>query len=256
MGDLASWDRIYFRYPAFEYDKGRAYENVTFWVEEAIHIAGLNARSSILDLGCGTGNYAIELRRKSRALVYGLDPSAELIEVGRKKELGDAINWCVGVAEALPFAPEAFDCVFASQVWHHINDKQRAAGECYRVLKRGAALIIRTFSQKQLRRKRVFEFFQEILPHQLKVYPSIGEFKEHFERTGFTSFDVRPYQLERYIPPAYFIEAAQGKLCSMFKTLSDEGLKAGVEKLRDFMNSHPDKPIRDDELITLVIACK
>jgi len=247
---------LYFHYPASEYDKGRAYENVPFWVEEVIRMASLNARSSILDLGCGTGNYAIELKRKSRALVYGLDPSDELIEVGRKKELGDKINWCVGVAEALPFASDVFGCVFASQVWHHIKDKQKAAEECYRVLKCGAPLIVKTFSHEQLMRMKIFEFFPETLPHQLEVFPSINELTDCLERAGFASFDVCPYQLERYFPPVHFIEAAQKRLWSLFKTLSDDRLKAGVKKLRSYMNEHPNTPLESDELVTLVIAWK
>lgn len=247
---------LYFRYPASEYDKGRVFENVSFWVDEVTRIAGLKENSTILDLGCGTGSYAIELMRKTSAKVHGIDPSAEMIKVARGKDLGNTISWHVGVAESLPFAPDTFDCIFASQVWHHIGDKQKAADECYRVLKRGAPLIVRTISHEQLKKDRIFEFFPEILPHELEVYPTMVEFRECFEEAGFSSVDVRPYRLEEYAPPELFIRAAQEKLWSMFKSLSEDEERKGVEKLRDYMGKHPNTPIRYDEFITLVTAWK
>jgi len=217
----------YFRYPADEYDKGRIYENIPFWIDEVTRIAGLKKGSIVLDLGCGTGNYAIELKKKTSAEVYGLDPSAGMIKVSRSKELGKAINWYVSVAESLPFASEFFDCIFASQVWHHIQDKQKAADECHRVLKRGSPLIVRTISHEQLMKRMVFKFFPEILSSQLEVYPTTKEFRECFGKAGFSSVEIHPYQLKRHIPPEFFIEIAKKKICSMFKSLLDTGKKKG-----------------------------
>jgi 2-polyprenyl-3-methyl-5-hydroxy-6-metoxy-1,4-benzoquinol methylase len=247
---------LYFRYPASEYDRGRIFENVSFWVDEVIRIAGLEENSTVLDLGCGTGSYAIELRRKTSAEVHGIDPSAEMIRVAESKDLSSTVSWQVGVAESLPFTPETFDCIFASQVWHHIEDKQKAADECYRVLKRGTPLIVRTISHEQWKEEVVFEFFPEILSSQLEAYPTMEEFREYFEKTGFSSVSTRPYQLERYIPPGHLIRAAQEKLWSMFKSLSKAGERKGIKKLKDYMSKHPNTPIRYDELITLVTAWK
>jgi len=247
---------LYFRYPASEYDKGRVFENVSFWVDEVTRIAGLKENSTILDLGCGTGSYAIELMRKTSAKVHGIDPSAEMIKVARGKDLGNTISWHVGVAESLPFAPETFDCIFASQVWHHIGDKQKAADECYRNLKRGTPLIVRTISHKQWKKKTAVKFFPDVLPSQLEVYPTLEEFRQYFEKAGFSSVSTRPYQLESYIPSELLIRAAQEKLWSMFKSLSKVGERKGIKKLRNYMSKHPNTPIRYDELITLVTAWK
>lgn len=248
---------LYFRYPASEYDKGRVFENVSFWVDEVTRIAGLKGNSTVLDLGCGTGSYTIELRRKTSAKVYGIDPSAEMIGAARGKDLGNVVSWHVGVAESLPFAPETFNCVFASQVWHHIRDKQKAADECYRVLKRGAPLIVRTISHEQWKKKEVaVKYFPEILSSQLEAYPTLEEFRRYFEKAGFSSVSTRPYQLESYIPPELLIRAAREKLWSMFKSLSKSGERKGIKKLRSYMSKHPNTPIRYDELITLVTAWK
>ena len=50
----------------------------------------------------------------------------------------------VGDAHCLPFRSEIFDCVFAFNVFEHLENPRRAAAEILRVLKPGGALAIHT----------------------------------------------------------------------------------------------------------------
>jgi ubiquinone/menaquinone biosynthesis C-methylase UbiE len=92
----------------------------------------------------------------------GLDLSVGMLRQAKNKT--NSMYWFNAVGEWMPVRPEVFDCVFSSQVWHHIEDKQGTADECGRVLRRGGSVVIRTISHKQLRRKVVFEFFPAGLP--------------------------------------------------------------------------------------------
>ena len=237
-----------------EYDKGRSSENVEFWAEEAALIAGLDEDSTVLDLGCGTGIYTIGIDLRTRATMCGLDPSAGMLRQARAKTA--SVHWFNAVGEAVPLRQGVFDCVFSSQVWHHIADRQGTADECGRVLRPGGTVVIRTISHAQLRRKVVFEFFPEILDNQLRVYPLEEDFNGYFANTGFASTEHLAYELERYQSASEFIEIAQKKLWSMFRPISEEGLKAGVEKLRQHERDYPGQPVRNDETITLVVARK
>ncbi|MCW3979495.1 MAG: hypothetical protein NWF12_07075, partial [Candidatus Bathyarchaeota archaeon] len=89
-----------------------------------------------------------------------------------------------------------------------------------------------------------------------RVYPSMEDFGRYFGDAGFSSTEHHAYELERYQPASEFIEIARKKLWSMFRPISDEGLKRGVEKLRQFERDHPGQPVRNDETITLVVARK
>lgn len=237
-----------------EYDKGRSREDVEFWAEEAVKLARLDEGSAVLDLGCGTGIYTIGIGLWIGATMCGLDPSAGMLGQARGKTT--SVHWFNAVGEAMPLRSKVFDCVFSSQVWHHIIDKQGTADECGRVLRPGGAVVIRTISHGQLRRKVVFEFFPEILDNQLRVYPSEEDFDEYFANAGFASTEHLAYELERYQPASEFIEIAQKRLWSMFRPISEEGLEAGVEKLRQFERDHPGQSVRNDETITLVVAKK
>ncbi len=239
---------------AVEYDKGRRGEDVGFWAGEAERFGGLGCGNRVLDLGCGTGVSTVGIAMRTSASMCGLDPAVGMLAQARMKSSG--IHWFNAVGESLPLRPGVFDCVFSSQVWHHITDKQRTAHECGRVLRGGGVVIIRTISHEQLREKVVFTYFPEIFENQLMVYPSNKDFARYFGNAGFSSTDHHAYGLERYQSPSEFIEVAQKKLWSMFRQISGEGLQRGVEELRRFEKENPGEMIRNDETITLVVARK
>ena len=239
---------------AGEYDKGRSSEDVVFWARETTRLADFGEGSLVLDLGCGTGIYTLGLGLLTSATMCGLDPSAGMLKQAKAKTA--SVHWLNAAGEYMPLRPDIFDCVFSSQVWHHIEDKQGTANECGRVLRKGGSVVIRTISHEQLRRKIVFEYFPEIMDNQLRVYPSKEDFDRYFGGAGFASTEHLAYELERYQPPSEFIEIAEKKLWSMFRPITREGLERGIEMLRRFERDHPGQPIKNDETITLVVVRK
>ncbi len=239
---------------AKEYDKGRRGESVEFWAGETARLAHLDDGSLVLDLGCGTGIYTVGIGLETGASMCGLDPVSTML--ARACEKTRTIPWMNAVGEWLPMRAGVFDCLFSSQVWHHIAEKQRTADECFRVLKPGGALVIRTISHEQLRGKVVFEYFPEILAHQLEVYPSEEDFNRYFGNAGFSSTEHLGYTMERYQEASELIEIAEKRLWSMFRPITPEGLAKGVAKLRQYEREHEGRPVRNDETVTLVVARK
>jgi ubiquinone/menaquinone biosynthesis C-methylase UbiE len=239
---------------AQDYDRGRSGEDVLFWAGETKRLARLEEESVILDMGCGTGIYTIGLRDHTSATICGLDPSVGMLSQAMEKTR--SVHWFNAVGERLPIRSGVLDCIFSSQVWHHITEKQETADECGRVLNTHGTVVIRTISHEQLRRKVVFKFFPEIMENQLRVYPSNEEFSSYFREAGFNSVSFQDYELERYQEASLLIEVAQKKLWSMFRSISQEGLEKGLIELRRHEATHQGKPIRNDETITLVTVRK
>ena len=61
------------------------------------------AEGPILDVGCGTGALTVEAAQRGR-VVYGLDPSAAMLDVARRRAGADRVIWQQGILEG--FTPE------------------------------------------------------------------------------------------------------------------------------------------------------
>ncbi|MCW4051324.1 MAG: methyltransferase domain-containing protein [Candidatus Bathyarchaeota archaeon] len=236
---------------ANEYDKGRRGENVELWGAETKSLAGLTEESRVLDLGCGTGLYTVGVGREAECQMLGMDPVPGML--GQAREKSKDVHWFNGIGEWLPLRDGVLDSIFSSQVWHHIVDKQGTACECGRTLKEKGSVVIRTIGHAQLHEKVVFKYFPEIKPNQLNVYPSNEEFEEYFGNAGFGRVEFHEYSEERYQSVEEFVEIAEKKLWSMFRPITEEGLRQGVEDLWRY-KKETGRPVRNDELITLVVC--
>ncbi len=104
-------------------------------------LAGDVAGRRILDAGCGSGPLLAALRDRG-AIVTGIDKSAGMLELARRR-LGDGADLQVAVLGGpLPFPDDAFEDVTASLVLHYLQDWGPALAELRRVLKPGGRLIV------------------------------------------------------------------------------------------------------------------
>ncbi len=97
----------------------------------------------VLDVGCGEGALAVELRRRG-AQVTGVDPSGSMIAAARKR--AEAAGCPVALLQAqgqqLPFADASFDVVIAKTVLCFVGDGQPFISEMARVLRPGGRFVI------------------------------------------------------------------------------------------------------------------
>jgi SAM-dependent methyltransferase len=101
----------------------------------------------VLDLGCGTGTLTILIKEsKTGAEVHGLDGDDEVLHIARHKaaNVGAEIHLVHGLASALPYPDNFFDCVLSSLFFHHLvhEEKVRAAREVRRILRPGGHLHV------------------------------------------------------------------------------------------------------------------
>ncbi len=108
-----------------------------------LELAGGVAGLSVLDIGCGDGDLALDLWRRG-ARVTGIDASPEMIEAARERARtgGADIDFKVAAAEHLPFASERFDIVAANTILCFVEDAAPVFRQIARVLRPGGRLII------------------------------------------------------------------------------------------------------------------
>lgn len=111
-----------------------------------VKFSGLQPKSRVLDVGCGTGVVAVTAARAG-ATVKGLDLSPRLLERARENaSLAEvSIDFKEGDVEALPYDNETFDVVL-SQFGHMFAPRPDVAlQEMLRVLKPGGTIAFSTW---------------------------------------------------------------------------------------------------------------
>jgi ubiquinone/menaquinone biosynthesis C-methylase UbiE len=101
----------------------------------------------ILDLGCATGNYCLELKRLGFDCV-GADINHEYIEKARAKGVEAVV-----VSGALPFKDSSFDTVIISEVLEHLLDPKTVLQEAKRVTKNNVLVTVPDSSGLDLLKK-------------------------------------------------------------------------------------------------------
>ena len=117
------------------------------WREKAVRALALPAGARVLDLATGTGDVALLLaRRHPDAQVIGLDPSANMLAVGKVKVaergLAGRVRLELGDAEKLPYENASFDGVTIAFGIRNVEDRPAALREIARVLRPNGRLAI------------------------------------------------------------------------------------------------------------------
>ncbi|HJL42957.1 MAG TPA: bifunctional demethylmenaquinone methyltransferase/2-methoxy-6-polyprenyl-1,4-benzoquinol methylase UbiE [Myxococcales bacterium LLY-WYZ-16_1] len=122
------------------------------WRRSTVDALQLPERARVLDLATGTADLALELvRRHPDAQVVGVDPSDQMLGIGRRKvrKVGDRIRLENGDAQALRFEDESFDGVMMAFGIRNVPDRAKALEEMFRVLRPGGRVAILELSEPQ-----------------------------------------------------------------------------------------------------------
>lgn len=110
-------------------DLAQFYDIENGWAEDLDYCRALAAgRSSVLDLGCGTGVFASSVAEQEGCTVVGVDPAAAMLDIAAGRPGGERVRWVQGDARTIRL-DRRFDLVVltghAFQVF--LTDHDRAA---------------------------------------------------------------------------------------------------------------------------------
>lgn len=115
-------------------------EEIPRWLE-------LTGNSNVLEIGCGSGVYALHLAQLTGCRITGVDMNALGIrtanQLAAQRGLSQNVRFEVcDASKPLPFPNETFDAVFANDVLCHIPGRASLVSEMYRMLTPGAGRML------------------------------------------------------------------------------------------------------------------
>ncbi|MCL5292427.1 MAG: class I SAM-dependent methyltransferase [Actinobacteria bacterium] len=98
----------------------------TFLGERSSLLKGYCRDRTVLDVGCGTGDFLNELKHRYGArTLFGLDISPAMIS--EAKNANPHYNYVIGSSDRLPFEDNSFDVVTFQWVYHHLSPSTASA---------------------------------------------------------------------------------------------------------------------------------
>ena len=183
-----------------ELDAGRyADDNLSFWVPLLVERGSIRRDHRMLDVGCGTGGFAIAIAIRTGARVTGCDRAAALVDYARARS--GEVRWLVADAQALPFRDGAFDLALMSLLLHQVACPRRAIDEAFRVLARRGRLVVRTVAPEDAANRVPFRFFPALAEAKAARMPAVDELAGWLAAAGFERVErarvVREKRLRR-----------------------------------------------------------
>lgn len=193
-------DHIYYEVDTLEgyavwadsYDKGR---NPLIEMEDAV-VEGLIEgfpMSSVLDVGTGTGRYALKLARRG-ATVTAVDQSPEMLALAQQAARSERLNIDFRLAsldDDLPFEAGQFDFLVCALMLSHIPDLALAAQKFHDLLQADGHLLLTAFHPDSIEHgwRTIFD-----RPGRTYCLPNVprtrAEYLETVTATGFTLLNV------------------------------------------------------------------
>jgi demethylmenaquinone methyltransferase / 2-methoxy-6-polyprenyl-1,4-benzoquinol methylase len=178
------------------------------WRQRAVDRANVGPGSDALDICCGTGDLALELRRRigPDGRVVGSDFSEPMLELARRKSGDEGLPVEFGWADALdlPYGDASFDAVTIGFGARNLADLDKGLSEMARVLRPGGRLVILEITRPQ--REPLASFYSvwfdrlvpmigslagdadaySYLPNSVRTFPEPQRLAAMMDAAGFT----------------------------------------------------------------------
>jgi ubiquinone/menaquinone biosynthesis C-methylase UbiE len=218
------------------YDSYRSYPDVL--IKRIIELGRVSRGGKILDLGCGTGNIAYQIKNTIDADLIGVDVSMDMLKVARSKSLevvcSDVDN------QHLPFRDNSFNSIIGAYVIHQIKNLNFLLAECYRVLQSGV-LVLLTSSHKQIEEQHpiIKEFFPSYVSIDKGRFPDIDRIDSLLESLAFKDIKHEKVTVSNIPIDHEYLQKVKNKYVSTYHLMPESEFENGISRLEAFvMNSY------------------
>ena len=216
---------------SFEKYRSQTTETTAALIRSILRYVPSSHRARVIDIGCGTGRYAVLLASATEARIFATDLSQAMVEKGRKKDNAQDVSWALSDACRMPFAPESFDVALLFLVLHVVKDSKKALREAYRILRPGGHCMILTHSYSQLDRQTIFRFFPEARKLNKRRMLSLTKLKGLLRAIGFHHLRTEEFAEAVTYSRDAFLERVRSKPNTSLRSISEADFQRRYEAL-------------------------
>jgi SAM-dependent methyltransferase len=211
---------------AFEAGRHIAEEGLADWRAAVARHLGAGSGRRLLDLGAGTGMWAVAFASWFPGLeVIAVEPSEAMRARCRHPYVlaGDAAN--------IPLADGSVDAAWASTVIHHVPDLDATARELRRVLRSGGTVLIRSAFAGRTGSISLLRYFTEAI-RVLDTYPSVADVEAAFAGHGFHTVALEPVAQVTAPSLRAVADNLRREAHTPLQLITDDEYAAGLARLR------------------------
>lgn len=123
----------------------------TSWVSteeshEIPELLRLTSKSSVLEIGCGSGGYAVDLAKRIGCRISGFETDASGVKTAKKlaekENVSDITEFFQhDASQKLPYENESFDAIYATDVLCHVPHRKQVLANIHDLLKTGGRFV-------------------------------------------------------------------------------------------------------------------
>jgi SAM-dependent methyltransferase len=188
----------------------------------------------LADIGGGTGNYALALKREGWEPVV-VDRSAEMLARAAAKGL-EVVE---ADAQDLPFEDEGFHAATMISMLHHVEDRGAALAEARRILRTGGRLVLKGYTGEAAASLWILDYFPSSRHWMAATHPPRAALLEELPGARLLEFEFEDMQdaslAALSADPERVLDAAESGATSYFERMHrdhPDELRTGVARLR------------------------
>jgi len=225
------------------------------WRELAeVELAELGPAARLLDVGCGTGRFAVFAAERLGARVWGVDPSPEMLDQARRRG-GRGVGWKQAAAEHLPFKDRWFDAAHAHLVMHLVDDVGTALSEMARVLSSDGRLAVTSFRREHFDRFHLNPYFPTLAAIDRVRFPDPATLSAAIAEAGFHDVVERALHQQVALAPDAVLERVRGRYISTLHLLDERDYQDGLARLEHDLAGR-DQPLMADLFWSITTATR
>ncbi|MFQ5410822.1 MAG: bifunctional demethylmenaquinone methyltransferase/2-methoxy-6-polyprenyl-1,4-benzoquinol methylase UbiE [Phycisphaerae bacterium] len=189
------------------------------WRRRAVKLAAIEPTDRVLDVACGTGDFARAFSKADPQCVVGTDFSERMLDLAPRGGT-DAIEWCRADALALPFADASYSVVSCAFGVRNFQNLSAGLREMHRILRPGGRAVILEFSMPRSGPVASLYsiYFHRVLPRAARWISG--------DRSG--AYDYLPKSVSSFLDAAGIISALQS---ADFTYVESRSLSMGIVRV-------------------------